>query len=100
MRRFTLTSMFTLAALGLALSIPMSAQAQDLFPGTPLPTFAPPATSYAPVPEYVAPVVIPQTLVQPVIVNRPIYRPAYRSAYRSPVRAYRGGFVRRGYRRW
>ena len=96
MRRFTLTSMFAVAALGLVLSVPMSAQAQDLVvPGTPLPTYAPPVTSYAPVPEIVAPIIVPQ----PIIVNRPIYRPVYRSAYRYPVRAYRGGFVRRGFRR-
>jgi hypothetical protein len=37
---------------------------------------------------------------QPVIVNQPIYRPIYRTGYRYPVRVYRGGFVRRGYRRW
>ena len=94
MRPITLTSMFALAALGLALSIPTAAQAQDLVPGTPIPTFAPPMTSYAPVPQVIAPIVIPQ----PVIVNGPIYRPVYRSGYRYPVRAYRGGFVRRGYR--
>jgi hypothetical protein len=97
MRPITLTSMFAVAALGLALSVPMSALAQDLVvPETPLPTYAPPVTSYAPVPVIGAPILVPQ----PVIVNRPIYRPVYRSTYRYPVRAYRGGFVRRGYRRW
>ena len=95
MRRFTFASMFALAVLGMALSNPMSAQAQDVAPA-----FTPPPTSYAPVPEYVAPLVVPQPVIQPVIVNRPIYRRSFRPAYRHSVRTYRRGFVRRGYRRW
>jgi hypothetical protein len=105
MRRFTFASMFALAVLGTALSNPMSAQAQDVAQApivtTPTaPAFTPPITAYTPSPEYQALVGTPILVPQPVIVNSPVYRPYYRSAYRYPVRAYRGGWVRRGYRRW